>query len=51
MLPSILFHLPKVKQQEKLNENDEGGYKIQLTRCLFFKKANVKAEKEEKLTH
>jgi hypothetical protein len=38
-------------QQEKLNENSEEGYKIQLTRCLFFKKTDVKAEKEEKLTH
>jgi hypothetical protein len=32
-------------------ENGEEGYKIQLTRCLFFKKADVKAEREEKLTH
>jgi hypothetical protein len=35
-------------QQEKLNENGEEGYKIQLTRCLLFKKTDVKAEKEEK---
>ena len=37
--------------RKKLNENGEEGYKIELTRCLFFKKADVKAEKEEKLTH
>jgi hypothetical protein len=27
------------------------GYKIQLMRCLFFKKTDVKAEREETLTH
>jgi hypothetical protein len=37
--------------REKLNENGEEGYKIQLMRCLFFKKTDVKAEREEKLTH
>jgi hypothetical protein len=37
--------------RKKLNENSEEGYKIQLTRCLFFKKTDVKAEREETLTH
>jgi hypothetical protein len=37
--------------REKLNEKDEEGYKIQLMRCLFFKKTDVKVEREEKLTH
>jgi hypothetical protein len=37
--------------REKLNENGEEGYKIQLMRCFFFKKTDVKAEREEKLTH
>jgi hypothetical protein len=37
--------------REKFNENSEEGYKIQLTRCLFFQKADIKAEREEKLTH
>jgi hypothetical protein len=37
--------------REKNNENGEGGYKIQSTRCLSFKEIDVKAEKEEKLTH
>jgi hypothetical protein len=37
--------------REKLNENGGGGYKIQSTRCLFFKKTDVKADREEKLTH
>jgi hypothetical protein len=37
--------------REKLNENGEESYKIQLMRCLFFKKTDVKAGKEEKLTH
>jgi hypothetical protein len=32
-------------------KNGEEGYKIQSTRCLFFKKTDVKAKKEEKLTH
>jgi hypothetical protein len=29
----------------------EEGYKIQSKRCLFFKKTDVKAKQEEKLTH
>jgi hypothetical protein len=37
--------------REKLNENGEEGYKIQLMRCFFFKKTDVKAERGEKLTH
>jgi hypothetical protein len=37
--------------REKLNENGEEGYKIQSTRYLSFKETDVKAEKEEKLTH
>ena len=37
--------------RKKLNENSEEGYKIQLMRCLFFKKTDVKAEREETLTH
>jgi hypothetical protein len=36
---------------EKLNNNREEGYKIQTARCLFFKKIDVKAGKEEALTH
>jgi hypothetical protein len=32
-------------------KNGEEGYKIQSTRYLFFKKTDVKAKKEEKLTH
>jgi hypothetical protein len=36
--------------KKKINENSEEGYKIQLTRCLFFKKTDVKAEREETLT-
>ena len=37
--------------REKINENGEEGYKIQLKRCLFFKKTDVKAEREENLAH
>jgi hypothetical protein len=32
-------------------KNGEEGYKIQSRRYLFFKKIDVKAKKEEKLTH
>jgi hypothetical protein len=32
-------------------KNGEEGHKIQSTRRLFFKKADVKAKREEKLTH
>ena len=35
--------------REKINENSEEGYKIQLTRCLFFKNTDVKTEREEKI--
>jgi hypothetical protein len=36
---------------EKINNNSEEGYKIQLVRCSFFKKIDVKAKREEALTH
>jgi hypothetical protein len=36
---------------EKLNNNSEEGYKIQIVRCSFFKKTDVKAGREEALTH
>ena len=36
---------------KKFNENGEEGYKIQSIRYLSFKETDVKAEKEEKLTH
>jgi hypothetical protein len=36
---------------EKLNSNSEEGYKIQIVRCSFFKKIDVKAGREEALTH
>jgi hypothetical protein len=36
---------------EKINNNSEEGYKIQIVRCSFFKKIDVKAGREEKLTH
>jgi hypothetical protein len=41
----------KLQTIEKLNNNSEEGYKIQTTRCLFFKKTDVKYGKEEALTH
>jgi hypothetical protein len=41
----------KLQMTEKLNNNSEEGYKIQTARCLFFKKTDVKAGKEEGLTH
>jgi hypothetical protein len=41
----------KLQTTEKLNNNSEEGYKIQTTRCLFFKKIDVKDGKEEALTH
>jgi hypothetical protein len=41
----------KLQTTEKLNNNSEEGYKIQTTRCLFFKKIDVKVGKEEALTH
>jgi hypothetical protein len=37
--------------REKLNENSEEGSNIESTRCLLFKKTDVRVEKEEKLTH
>ena len=40
----------KLQMAEKLNNNSEEGYKIQIARCLFFKKTDVKAGKEEALT-
>jgi hypothetical protein len=36
----------KLQTAEKLSNNEE-GYKIQTTRCLFFKKKDVKVEWEE----
>jgi hypothetical protein len=41
----------KLQMVEKLNNNSEEGYKIQIARCLSFKKTDVKVEKEETLTH
>ena len=41
----------KLQMTEKLNNNDKEGYKIQIVRCSFFKKTDVKAEREEALTH
>jgi hypothetical protein len=41
----------KLQTTEKLKNNSEEGYKIQTTRCLFFKKTDVKVGKEEALTH
>jgi hypothetical protein len=40
-----------LQSTEKLNNNSEEGHKIQLVRCSFFKKTDVKAEREETLTH
>jgi hypothetical protein len=31
----------KLQMAEKLNNNSEEGYKIQTTRCLFFKKRQM----------
>ena len=39
----------KLYSTGKLNENGEEGYKIQSMRCLFFKKTDVKIEREEKI--
>ena len=41
----------KLQMAEKLNNNSEEGYKIQTAICLFSKKKDVKARKEEGLTH
>jgi hypothetical protein len=41
----------RLQSTEKLNNNSEEGYKIQIVRCSFFKKTDVKAEREEALTH
>jgi hypothetical protein len=41
----------KLQMTEKLNNNSEEGYKIQIARCSFFKKTDVKAGREEALTH
>jgi hypothetical protein len=41
----------KLQMAEKLNNNSEEGYKIQTTRCLFFKKDRCQSWKEEGLTH
>jgi hypothetical protein len=40
-----------LQMTEKLNNNGEEGYKIQIVRCSFFKKTDVKTEREETLTH
>jgi hypothetical protein len=32
-------------------QKGEEGYKIQSTRCLFLKKIDVNAKREDKLTH
>jgi hypothetical protein len=40
-----------LQSTEKLNNNSEEGYKIQIVRCSFFKKTDVKAGREEALTH
>jgi hypothetical protein len=39
-----------LQSTEKLNKNSEEGYKIQIVRCSFFKKTDVKAGREEALT-
>jgi hypothetical protein len=41
----------KLHITEKLSNNSEEGYKIQIVRCSFFKKTDVKDEREEALTH
>jgi hypothetical protein len=42
----------KLQSTKKNNNNSEEGYKIQVVRCSFFKqKTDVKAEREETLTH
>ena len=41
----------ELQTTEKLNNNSEEGYKIQIVRCLFFKKIYVKARREEALAH
>jgi len=41
----------KLQMAEKINNNSEEGYKIQIERCLSFKKTDVKTRKEEALTH
>jgi hypothetical protein len=37
----------KLQMAEKLNNNSEEGYKIQIVRCLFFKKTDVKAGRKK----
>jgi hypothetical protein len=41
----------KLHITEKIRNNSEEGYKIQIVRCSFFKNTDVKAEREEALTH
>jgi hypothetical protein len=45
------MHGSQTPINKKLNNNSEEGYKIRLVRCSFFRKKNVKAEREEVLTH
>jgi hypothetical protein len=37
--------------RENLKKKGEGGSNIQSTRCLSFKKIDVNAKREDKLTH
>jgi hypothetical protein len=39
----------KLQITEKLNNNSEEGYKIQIVRCSFFKKTDVKAGKRRSI--
>jgi hypothetical protein len=41
----------RLQTTEKLNINSEEGYKIQIVRCLFFEKTDIKARREEALAH
>jgi hypothetical protein len=37
----------RLQMVEKLDNNSEEGYKIQIARCLFFKKTDVKVGKKK----
>ena len=40
-----------LQSTEKLNNNSEEGYKIQIVRCAFFKNTDVMAGREKALAH
>ena len=45
------MHKSQISLNRENLKNSEGGYKIQLTICLSFKKIDVDAKREDKLTH